>query len=187
MKIINNYSPNFGAKYIDKSSIRKTLLHPVETLSYVKIDPQNDGDIKALENVAKYWEYGKFVTNIYHAACAMKNDSKYYKYNQIFALTKQQTNIENLDDSQIMGLIHVSPLDGKSFFIEHIEADPKIIYSSKREYKGIGKRMLDFLKGFADKILCFPSNTYAVKNFYSKNGFKEIEEHSNLFVWTKNK
>ena len=186
MRIENNYSPNFGAKYINNTAqIFNKHANKERFVTSIEIDPQNIGDIKALKKISEFWEYGKFATNIYYAACAMRNDSIHYTHNKIFALTKQSSDLENLDPDKILGLVHVSPFADKSLFIEHIEVNPEIIYSRDRKYKGIGTALINYLKTITDKISCFPSNTLAVKNFYFKNGFTEIIEKSNLFVWHK--
>ena len=189
MKIDTNYSPNFRAKFIKNTTISKqienTKSYKDEIVSCIQIDPQNKFDIDALENIAKYWADGHFVTNIYHVACAMRDDSKYYKYNQIFAVTKQKDNFENLNSDRILGLVHVSPLNENSLFIEHIEADPEIISKTNREYKGIGTAILNYLKTITNKITCFPSSSKTVKKFYFKNDFVEYPPHSNMFIWYK--
>ena len=190
MKINNNYSPSFGAKFINKAKIAKkianTSLYKDEFVSCVKINPHNEGDIDALKNIAAYWRNSKnLTTNIYHAACAMQNDSKYYKYNQIFALTNQDNNFELLDSNKILGLMQVSPFEDNSIFLDRIEVKPEIVSKQERDLKGIGTAMLNHLKTISDKIFCFPSSTDTVKNFYYKNGFKEEEKGINIFVWKK--
>lgn len=189
MKIENNSTPYFGANLIRTTKIPKlienTSSYKDVSVSFVKIDVKNDGDHKALENIAKYWENANFATNIYHAACTMKKDSEYNKYNQIYSLSIQNSDFENLDDEKILGLVHVCPLTDKFMFIERIIANPTIINEIKRKYDNIGTAMLDMLKTFNDKLACFPSNTKSVKNFYRKNNFIEMPDNTNLFIWNK--
>ena len=152
MKINCNYTPSFGAKLIsNKHEIGKLveLSYNQTPISFVKIEPQNAGDIKALEQVAKNWLYGKFATNVYHAACALRDDSKYYKDNEIYALTSQNSDFENLDNKKILGLVHTSKFSEGDIFIEHIESNPEMVYFKNPEYKGIGTAMLDSLKEFS--------------------------------------
>lgn len=185
----NSDSINFRAKFIDKVQISKriadTSIYKDVLVSCVKINPKNVDDIKALENISKCWEDSKFATNIYYAACAIRNDSKYYKCNNIYAITTQNSNFNNINYKNILGLVHTCSLDNGDMFIEHLEADPKIVNSTIREYKKIGTSILDCLKIMAGRIVCFPSNTKTVKNFYFSNGFLENPPHSNLFIWTK--
>lgn len=181
MKIENNYSQPFRAKFIDTVKNIKTLEHS----SIVKIDVQNDADIKALENVAKYWRGAKYVTNIHYAATEMKHNSKYFQYNEIYALISQKSDYKNLNDGEILGLVHINQADAKTAIIERIEADPEIINAIHRKIKGIGTAMIDYLKTIYDTIICSPAASKTVKNFYIKNGFKESMILSNLFFWKK--
>ena len=191
MKIENNYSPTFEAKFINAAKIKKrvsnTSSYIDKAVSMVEIDVHNNKDIDALENIANYWQgqNGFFTTNIYYAACEMKDNNKYFKYNKIFALTKQMSDYDNLDCNQILGVVHVSSLNSKNLFIEHIQVNPQIIYSFPAKYKKIGSELLNLLKSLSDRIICFPSNTDAVKNFYLKNGFIEIPPRSNCFIYQK--
>ena len=175
--------------FYNKAKIAKKVANtPIfkdDFVSCIKIDPYNEGDINALKDVAEFWEYEKLTTNIYYAACAMKNESKYYKHNQIFALTKQDSGFDNLDSNKILGLVQVSPFEDNSLFIERIEVMPEIVSANERELKGLGTAIINYLKTITDKISCFPSNTEPVKNFYYKNGFKEFMQGTNLFVWFK--
>lgn len=185
MRINNNYAPNFGAKFLKNVYIKKAPSYIDTAAACVEIEPQNLGDINALEKISKYWTNAKFITNIYNAARAVRNDSKYYKNNRIYAITTQNSDYENLNCDNILGVVHISPFEDKSIHIERIEADPQIINSIDREYKGIGTAMLNFLKTIANKITCFPSKSVTVKNFYFKNDFIEYPPHSNLFIWIK--
>ena len=187
MDISSNYSPNFGAKFIKNASLLKQIenckSYREEIVSCIKIDTQNESDIKALENIANYWIDSHFATDIYYAAKEIQNGNKYYNNNKIFAITKQKENFENLNPDNILGLVHVSPAGDNSLFIERIEADPDIIFKQNREYKGIGTALLNHLKTITNKITCNPSNTKTVKKFYYKNGFVEYPSNPNTFTW----
>lgn len=189
MQIDNNYSPVFGAKFINSVTIGKLQQGAARycdySASFVEIEPNNIGDINALEYVSKNWSYAKFADNIYHAACALKNGSKFYKDNKVFALTAQQDKFEKLRENDLLGLVHVGPLEDNSLFIEHLQVNPDIIYVNKPDYRGVGTGVLNSLKKLTDKISLFPSSEKSVRDFYEKNGFFEYPVGVNIFTWAK--
>ena len=186
MRIENVNSICFSANFVNKAQIKK-IVGGSEYKDYaylVKIDPYNSADINALQDTSKYWQYGNLATNIYYVACAVRNGSKYYKNHEVYALTKQASDYENLDSDKILGLVNADKkLDG-SFFIEQLQANPDIIYSHEPEYKGIGSAILTSLKQLTDKITCYPSPS-SLRIFYEKNGFKKSENVYNMYEWTK--
>lgn len=189
MRIEKFSSPLFGAILYNRVNVGKlqqgTNRYNDSEVSFVRIEPYNSDDIKALEKCSKYWQYSKFTTNIYHAANAMKNDSPYYKHNKVFALTSQCDNFEKLDDEKILGLVHVSPFSDGSLFVEHIQVKPDLIYENKPEYKGAGTGILNSLKELTGKISLFPSSDKSVRDFYEKNGFFEYPVGMNIYTWVK--
>lgn len=189
MRIENQYCPCFGAKFINNVNIGKLQQGAKKYCnfyaSFVEIEAMNPDDIVALENTSKYWSYAKFADNIYRAACAVRNDSKFYKNNRIFALTSQEDNFEKLDSDKILGLVHVSPLEQESIFVEHLQVKPDIIYVNNPVFKGVGTGILNSLKLITRKISLFPSSEKSVRDFYEKNGFFEYPAKTNLFTWIK--
>jgi hypothetical protein len=187
MKINGNYSPSFSAKLVSTKQIGKLVKNAYQNdvVSFVEIEPHNANDINALGNAAKEWLYGDFACNVYHAACSIRDDSKYYKNSKVYALTSQNSNLEKLDSKNILGLVHVEKFSEGNLFIEHIVANPEIIKSRTPEYNGIGTAILRSLKELCYKISCFPSKTESVIKFYYKNGFVEISAGTNCFVWYK--
>ena len=187
MKIQNSYAPSFGAKYLNNCFIGKldesTNKYNQVPSSFIQIDPKNENDIEALANVAKYWRNSKFSTNIYYAACASRNESKYYKNNKIFALTSQLSDFDRLDDLKILGIVNVNELEPKHFFGEHIEVHPDIVYSVIPEYKGVGTALDKSLKQFCNKMSIFPLKLKSVRDFVKRNGYIEHPSNTNLFVW----
>lgn len=181
----------FKAKFISIGSVGKAVKdghgYSNRQVSFVKIDPFNSDDIKALEYAAKCWENDKFALNIYHAACAIKNKSKYYMDHDIYALTSQKSDFENLDGDKILGLVHTSPYIDKTTLIEHLQIKPAFVYDSIPEYKGVGTGILNSLKLLADKISSFSASEQSVKNFYTKNGFVKQAGLSKYYVWEKQK
>lgn len=188
MRIENSTSPNFSAKFINKTAIGKKDFYPnyfSEQVSFVRIEPQNSSDIKALEQVSKFWIYGGFAKNVYYMACAIRNKSKYYKNHEVYALTSQNDNFEKLDSRKILGVAGTCPENKDKLFIEYIQANPQEIYAIEPEYRGIGSAILDSLKNLFSKIYCYPSNTDSVINFYTKNGFQKKQNALNHYFWEK--
>ena len=189
MRIENQYSPEFGAKLINNINIGKLqegVTRYCDTkVSFVEIEPHNVDDISALQNCSKYWSYAKFADTIYHAACAIRNDSKFYKQNKVYALTSQTDTFEKLDEDKILGMVHVSPFEDKSLFIEHLQVKPDLIFLNKPEYKGTGTGILTSLKELTHKISLFPTKDKSVRDFYERNGFFEFPPGSNIFAWVK--
>ena len=201
INIVMNISINppvyFGAKFVNNTTVGKkdtnTDTYHNEYVSFVEIEPDNQKDLDALENCAKYWRNDDFAMNISHAANAIHNKSKYYKSNRVFALTSQKSDYDNLDDNKILGLVHISEFCKESAFIEHLQVNPDMIFdknstfdfTKEREYKGGGTGILNSLKQLYWKITLFPSSSDSVKNFYKKNGFVEYPPHTNNYVWYK--
>ena len=189
MKINSTSSPLFKSHYINNKFqvgqyITKTSKYSNVHVPFVKIDRNNKTDMKALEYAAEYWEHDKYAQNIYYDAITMQRNDK----SSIYALTSQFFDIErHLDPEKILGLIHVRPIEGDGLFIEHIQVNPEYIYNREPKHKGIGSAILNSLKTMCSKIMCFPATEKSVKNFYKKNGFIEIGEGTNCYVWDKNR
>ena len=185
MKIENSNQPAFRAKLLNRIKIGKLTdgKYTNKSVSFVKINPFNQGDTDALEYCAKYWENDKFAKNIYYAACALKEKSKFYKGSTIYALTSQKSGFKNLDKDKILGVIHTSHYLNRPMFIEHIHANSDILKMQNPDFKGIGTAILNSLKKISDEISCFPSREKSVKDFYKKNGFKKQPNSFNFYVW----
>lgn len=189
MKVEYQCSPAFRAKFVNSINIGKLnnsfAKYADSKVSFVEIEPHNDMDIDALEKCSKYWSYAKFTDNIYQVAYSIRNNSKYHNKNKVYALTSQTDKFEKLHQDKILGLIHVSPLEDKTIFIDHLQVKPDIIYTNKPEYKGVGTGILTSLKLLADKIKLFPTKEKSVRDFYERNGFFEFTVGSNIFTWVK--
>ena len=189
MNITNYNNQTFGAKLINTASVGK-LTPPTNNYSkrwigFVQIFPEHEPDLEALGNTVKHWENDKFARNAYYAACKIKNRSSYYAAHKIYALTSQPGNYESLDPDKILGIAHVVPFGKDHLFLEHLQVKPSYIYSSNPEYKGIGTAIIESLKNLCNKISLTSSKEKSVKDFYKKNGFKEIMPDVNAFTWTK--
>ena len=186
------------ANFVNRSLVGKVIDNNCRSytnryVSFVKIDPFSASDINALKLASDYWMPDRFVKNIYYAACALQNDSKFYKNHEVYALTSQASDFESLESDKILGLVHTAPFYGTPLFIEHMQVNPEQLpmysqypFKKEPEYKGIGTAIINSLKQLSDKISCFPVSEQSVKNFYIKNGFVKQPNTSNYYVWEKN-
>ena len=175
-------------EFVGKLAENSSHIYEKQKVSFVKIEPSNPDDIKALKEASDYWQNwqnGNLVTNIYYAACALGNESKYYKDHEVYALTSQALDYRELQSEKILGLIHTSPYIENSLLIEQLQANPQYLNERVPEYKGIGTAILNSLKFIADKISCYPSRTESVIGFYRKNGFEKQQNGLNLYIWNK--
>lgn len=187
MRIANIKGPNFSAVYLNTRKISKLDENTNEyysiPASFLQIDPQNNNDIEALYNVAKYWQNSKYSTNIYHSACEIRNHNELYSKNKIFILTSQLKDFDKLDDTKILGFVQIREIKPKYFFGEHIEVDPSIVNTMTPKYKGVGSAIDQSLKKLCNKMSIFPRNLRSVRNFVKRNGYIEDPTNSNLFIW----
>ncbi len=191
MKIACNSNTPFGAKLIrDKVNVGRYgndgRYHDFES-NFVEIQPECDNDIEALKNAVKYWENDKFGMNACYVVQAAKNGSKYYVNHKVYALTAQQDKFEILNPDEILGVVHVVPLGGRSkeLFVEHVQTNPNYLNIISPKYVGIGTAMINSLKELCNMMTLFSSKEKSVKHFYAKNGFCEYPPNTNAYTWIK--
>lgn len=185
-----NYTPTFGANFINQAKIGKLAQdkskYADEIVSFVKINTKNKCDLSALDKAASYWENDKFAANIAYVARSANDKNSLYNKDDIYALTLQRDNFENLESNKILGLIDILPENNnKSAFIEYIQVKPSMIYFVHPKYKGIGTAILASLKKMYDSITCVPLSEKSVKDFYKRNGFVKQADSKYRFFWEK--
>ena len=187
MRIEKTDHTSFRANFVNRAKIMKFVngTYKNEYASFVRIDPFNQNDISALKDNARCWVSDRyaFALNIYYAACAVRNKSKYYKDHAVYALTLQKENYNELDSDKILGLLQTSPYIDNSLLIEHIQVNPEYLYKSDAKYKTLGTAILNSIKNLSNKISCYPSSEKSVKDFYIKNGFEKEPNSLNYYVW----
>lgn len=188
MKLENKIS--FGAKFINNINVGKLNKNSYiqDHVSFIEINPFNPNDIKALENIAKYWEHDKFAGNIYIKAKELSRRFNPEDASKIYALTCQMSNFEKLIDTKILGVTDgFVPFRNKKYInLDHLQVNPDFIYGFKKEYKGNGTSILNCLKNIYNRISLISLPSFSVKNFYIKNEFVEFPLNSNKFEWVKN-
>lgn len=190
MNTINISSASFGAKFINKIPVKKfdslNNAYKDSLVSFVQIDSRNRKDVAALMDTAKYWRDGHYADNIAYTARELylgKMDDNHY---QVYALTSQKKQFDNLLSEKILGLIE---LENKPDYAEilHLQVDPELIYTNQPpRYKYVGTGILNFLKKFYNKTLELASVCSAVE-FYQKNGFEICSSTSLRFRWKPSK
>ena len=190
MKINNNNSINFTAKYISSAKvsnyIQKSKRYAQKEVSFVELNPHDTSDLAVLDRIADSWEYDKFSVNIYNSAYDIYKKALKTK-DRIYALTTQSDKFEALDYRKVLGLTDMRLLNKKEIYISHIQVNPEYVYSLKPEYKGSGSAILKSLQNMYTKITLFSLPEKSVKNFYKRNGFVQAEDSKNKFTWKKKK
>ena len=191
--ITNNYDiypVSFGAKFIRNANIERlipgTADYAKSKVSFVRIDPDNLSDIKALEEVANCWDHEKFANTIYNRARSLR-ESAFDMKSKVYALINQNSKLKKIDPDNIMGLVEVEELTPKSIRLNHIQVDPQYIYLETPPVRGIGSAILRRLKDIYSQIVLNSLPESSVQHFYSKNGFKKVNENRLTYYWEKDK
>ena len=143
-------------------------------VSIVELDKDSEDDVKALYKTSILWldQGAKYSSNIYHEAV------KGYEYDDIerehyFALTTQNEGFNKLDSEKILGLMLFSNTrhDTDQICWFQVRPNTNTTDSWQREYKGVGKSMMDLIKVINyNKPIYVQSSDKAVE-FYKKQGF----------------
>lgn len=148
MQVQNNV--HFGAKYISPATIgvKAGKYWKDVNVSFVKLDTASVSDRKVLEQTADLWQGKNLSAAIAEEAKIMRGKS------DIYAVTTQMTQHENLMPIQILGLMSTGKLTKKQNITEvfKIGTHPNFAYEQKhrsREIKHIAKGMLEAFKNFA--------------------------------------
>ncbi len=181
-------SINFRAKLINTAQIKK--LNPNGTyspqkISIIEIDANNIQDLFAISDAAKYWTGDKYASNIvYTANCLFHNSFDRRRY-KVFAATEQLDNLDNLDGDKILGMTDVKKTAKKAIQLNYIQVNQDYhLFMDKPRHKNIGTSIMDTLKSLYDKIELTAARG-SVKDFYIKNGFKNVNPEENKYLWEK--
>lgn len=180
---------NFGAKLINTAKIKTLNSHTKsyfpQEVSVVEIEPDNIQDIFALSGAAKSWMYEKYASNISYTANCLFHNIMDRKTNKVFAITEQLDNLDNLDETKILGMTDIKKKGKKSIELNYIQVDLDYhLFLEQRRHKEVGTRLLDTLKNLYEKIELTAAKG-SVKDFYIKNGFKVKDIRENKYIWEK--
>ena len=184
MEINNNVS--FGAKFINKINVGKleNKAYKQVKAAFVEIDPFNESDMFALEDIVKSWQNDRFAEDIKETAkLIFKNNTQ--NDIKIFALTSQQDTFEKLNPDNILGLVETEGVIPFNCHINRFQVKPDYVYKLNLEYRGIGTSILNSLKKMFNKITLISEKDKSVRNFYERNEFAEHPNGSNFYIWYK--
>lgn len=186
MKIDVYPKTSFGAKFISTASVKKIASNldeyvPVKS-SFIEIDSNNLNDVKAVSNIAKYWENEKYASNIDYVVQTLNktgNDGR----TKVFAISSQENGLEKLDDEKILGITEIEKLTN-GLNVMYLQVKPDYIYKQPRVYKHIGTEILNCLKNYYEEPITLNSErSFAVRKFYENNGFKLVDKETLRYQW----
>lgn len=175
---------SFGAKFLNNAQVNKKTpnnTYEKTNASFVEMNPKDDKDMKALDNIQKYWENDRYASNIYTFALKIRKDELSPKKFKVYALTSQNSDFENLDDRNILGAVLGETPKKDFLYIDYLQVNPEYIYYPNANYKRNGSAILDSLKKHFSEIMLKPTKG-ATEKFYEKNGFHKVGD---LMVWSK--
>lgn len=180
MKIIS-----FGAIFLNNAQVNKKApnnTYQKANASFVEMNPKDSKDMKALENIQKYWEYEMYASNIYNMALKVRKDELSPKKYKIYTLTSQTSDFNKMDDRKILGAVQGETLKKDFLYIDYLQVNPQYIYFPNADYKRNGSAILDSLKEHFSEIMLKP-NKGSTEKFYEKNGFHKVGD---LMFWSRN-
>ncbi len=177
-------SINFKAQYINPVTLKKKNEEgqycDVQG-AFVKIDPKDKKDMRALEYVIKDWGGSALAKNIYNTASNRSSLYKSNKKHKFYAVTEQKQSWQDLDSHKVLGLAYFLETSKGNGALEYIVVKPNNAYASEdREYKNVGKSMLDSIKKTSSLQAIELYSLPEAENFYKKNDFTSdgsIAEH----------
>ena len=180
----NNIS--FGARFIKKIPIMEysftDKVYKQKMANFVEFMPADSKDVCVLGDIAQDFGGDSFANNVYiHAKYFRNNDASRARF---FGLTKQNSDYENLNPHNVLGVCEISKKAESSNEIEYLQVHPRYIYPcGPRAVKRIGTAILDCIKEFSSRITLRAS--YNSGTFYKKNDFIEINPEKRLYLWPK--
>lgn len=186
MKIDTYPNTSFGAKFIRPAKVKK-LSHNLNNYvgvnsSFIQIDTDNINDVKAISNIAKYWENELYASNIDFTVKTLNKKGK-DETRKVFAITTQETGFENLSDEKILGLTEIEKLT-QGVNVMYLQVNPDCIYKQPRIYKHIGTEILNCLKNYyCEPIMLNSNRSYSVRKFYESNGFNLVDKETLRYQW----
>lgn len=184
----NNIS--FGARFIKKLPVLKYSyehkFYKPSSANFVQINPYDKNDVKALNLIAQDFGEKAYADDIYVDVkkAYERNDPAWDADMEVFALTKQVGNFNELNPDEVLGVAEITKNNNKEIELEYLSTNPQYIYSYEPPcIKKIGTAIINFLKEKYDKILL--NSSPSAREFYRKNGFTLINENFNKFMWKR--
>ena len=183
-------SINFKAKPVNTINVYKrkekeNVFEPLKT-TFVKIEPDNLRDMRAINYAAKKWEDAKYMQRI--ATNSHWNNSVPMEF---YALTTQTGNFNHLNYEQILGFAEMRPdanlKDFTSLYYLQVKPEAINIFNSPNNtYKRVGSSMITSLKKLYKNIALFSEDSPYLFKFYKTNKFIKDYDHRTRFLWSSN-
>lgn len=168
------------------SSSKLSEKHPV---SFVRINPTDEKDILALQKAKDNWDKTSFASTILMTALGMFYDGINPDDKEIFLLTEQNSDFENLDAEKILAMGLVMARSKFSKYITYLQTKPQYMFKNRQGsfigLKGIGSEFLDCCKEKFKDFSLILNATKDSETFYLKNGFELINKDSRFMSYTK--
>lgn len=167
---------NFTANFIkDVSVLKKDYdgeYRPYD-ISLVEFDVEDENDIRSLYKTASLWSEN----GAYYAFGIFNDASKEYvtfdvEKEHYYALTTQTDKFSHINPNKVLGLAMFSEMKYDRNRLDFLEVNPKTskMKSKNRQYKEVGKAMVQYLINNYDRRLELSADTKAI-DFYKKLGF----------------
>ena len=138
---------SFGAKYVSPAKIKTKVGKYWKDLdvNFVKVDTRkNAADVKALQEVDKLWE-GQNLSGEFNRVAELSKGKA-----NIYALTTQKCNLENLEADKVLGLIDTAAVKQKGAVdVYRVATSPKYAYEQNtrtRDKKHIARGLVKSFK-----------------------------------------
>ena len=183
-------SISFGAIPINKVKIKKynklSQKFTDYSANFVKIDAGNRKDLETVYKTAQKWKVrneAKYIQQISTSSQWMKGN-----FIDVYALTLQHDNFENLQASGILGLAEMREDEAGQgiHLLNFLQVRPNAINVNQKykvNYKYVGSGILTSLKKIYSKIYLFSENDENIEKFYQKNGFIDDYKGSRHYTW----
>lgn len=185
---------NFGANHIKNVNISKRYYSKYKPckVSLIKMDTNNEKDMRAIDKTAILWENSltAFVHDDIKKSIRKNNTAEHI---QVYALTTQDKNFDKLNPKKILGMMELIDNHANDKKIDVLQTNTDYIFNKKINnkplYKHIGKKLIQYVKKeFSDKnnIIVHPVKTAVA--FYKKMGFRWMESRCyNNEMWIPKK
>ena len=183
-------SVSFGAKPVSSVIVqkfnKKTKNFEDCLVNFVKLEPNNKSDIKAVDKVAQLWKGAKYIQKIATASHWMGKVPI-----NIYALTTQKDKFERLKYSKILGLAEMRIDDKRPNFdwLYHLQVKPNAMNVNnlgEKTHKHVGTGILKSLKKVYKNICLYSEDSPNIEAFYKSNDFKNDYISIRRYFWTNN-
>ena len=177
----------YNDRKVTKYDFNKTTQdHPV---SFVRVIPTDEKDILALQKTKDLWKKTTFASTIFDRALGMFYDEIDPEDREIFLLTEQNSDFENLVAEKILAMGLVMTRSKFSKYITYLQTNPNYMFQNRQNclsgLKGIGTEFLECCKLKFKDFLLILNATKDSEQFYLKNGFNMINKDTRYMSFTK--